>query len=106
MNYRLFEQHAAAYLREKDHEILYEDYRKSRTQIDVVARKGSTLVVIEVKYRKNGGLPEELISHGQMQRILREVGPLMGQHNCSDWQFLLFFYCAKSFHPDIITIEC
>lgn len=106
MDYRLFERHAAAYLRHRDHDILHEDYRRSRTQIDLIARKDATLIVVEVKYRKYGGLPSELISHGQMQRILREIGPLMVQYNCRDWQLLLFFYAAKDFNPTIIELEC
>lgn len=62
MDYLLYEQHAAAYIQNKGYEILFENYRRSRIQIDVVARKENVLVIIEVKYRKNEGLPCELIS--------------------------------------------
>jgi len=106
MDYRLYEKHAAAYLRNELYEVLVENYRRSRTQIDVVARKNSVLIVAEVKYRRNGGLPEELISHGQKERIHREIGPLMVKYHCNEWQLLLFFYRAKSFVPEIIALEC
>ena len=65
MDYRLYEKHAAAYLRNDHCEVLIENYRRSRTQIDVVARKHGVLIVAEVKYRKPSVLPEGLISHGQ-----------------------------------------
>lgn len=106
MDYRLYEKHAAAYLRNELYEVLVENYRRSRTQIDVVARKNSVLIVAEVKYRRHGGLPEELISHGQKERIHREIGPLMIKYHCNEWQLLLFFYRAKSFVPEIIALEC
>ena len=106
MDYRLYEKHAAAYLRNDLYEVLVENYRRSRTQIDVVARKNSVLIVAEVKYRRHGGLPEELISHGQKERIHREIGPLMIKYHCNEWQLLLFFYRAKSFIPEIIALEC
>jgi Holliday junction resolvase-like predicted endonuclease len=106
MDYRLYEKHAAAYLRNDLYEVLVENYRRSRTQIDVVARKNSVLIVAEVKYRRHGGLPEELISHGQKERIHREIGPLMIKYHCNEWRLLLFFYRAKSFVPEIIALEC
>lgn len=106
MNYQLFEKHAAAFLREHHHEVLVEDYRRSRTQIDVIARKNKILVVVEVKYRKHGGLPEGLISPGQKERILREIGPLMVKYNCQEYRLVLFYYRAKNFVPEIIAIEC
>ncbi len=106
MDYRLYEKHAAAYLRNELYEVLVENYRRSRTQIDVVARKNGVLLVAEVKYRRHGGLPEELISHGQKKRIQREIGPLMVKYHCKEWQLLLFFYRGKSFVPEIIALEC
>ena len=106
MDYRLYEKHAAAYLRNDHCEVLVENYRHSRTQIDVVARKNGVLIVAEVKYRKHGGLPEGLISHGQKARIMNEIGLLMVRYQCREWQLLLFLYRAKSFIPEIIALEC
>ena len=69
-------------------------------------RKENILVIIEVKYRKNEGLPCELISGGQMQRILHEAGPLMAQYHCLEWQLLLFYYTGESLVPQLFPIEC
>ena len=87
-------------------EALFEDYRQARPQIAIVARKNGILIVAEVKYRRHGGLPEELISRGQKERIHREIGPLMVKYHCNEWQLLLFFYRARSFVPEIIALEC
>ena len=106
MDYLLYEQHAAAYIQNKGYEILYENYRRSRIQIDVVARKENVLVIIEVKYRKNEGLPCGLIYRGQMQRILNAAIPLMAQHHCLEWQLLLFYYTGEILVPELFPIEC
>ena len=45
------EQQAVAYLRREGYEILYRNYRYQRAEIDILAMRGSVLVVVEVKTR-------------------------------------------------------
>lgn len=47
------EAQAAAYLRQQGYEILCRNFRYQRAEIDILARRGTTLVVVEVKTRTN-----------------------------------------------------
>lgn len=46
---------AAAYLRLEGYRILRRNFRHSRVEIDILARKGALLAVVEVKYRRSTG---------------------------------------------------
>jgi putative endonuclease len=48
------EQIAAAYLQQRGYVILTTNWRCTRGEIDIVARKGETLVFVEVRARKQG----------------------------------------------------
>ncbi|MDE3060466.1 MAG: YraN family protein [Pseudomonadota bacterium] len=71
---------ACAYLRCKGYRILAERYRNAMGEIDILARKGRTLVAIEVKARKTLEQCEESITPWKQQKIARAVeGLLSGQ---------------------------
>ena len=97
-------QHAAAYIQNKGTKF-YENYRRSRIQIDVVARKENVLVIIELKYRKNEGLPCELISGGQMQRILNQLYLLWRSTIALNGSSSSSISQAK-FRAELFPIEC
>jgi putative endonuclease len=65
------ENRAAAYLRLKGYGILERNYRVPQGEIDLVARKGDTIVFVEVKSRKNNshGTPLEAVSPKKVQRV-------------------------------------
>ena len=46
---------AAEYLRKKRYEILGMNYRCREGELDIIARKGQTVVFVEVKLRREGG---------------------------------------------------
>ena len=98
-------QHAAAYIQNKGYEILYENYRRSRIEIDVVARKENVLVIIELKYRKNEGLPCDPVSGGQMQRILNAAMFLWRSTIALNGSSFSSISQAK-FRPELFPIEC
>ena len=62
---------AAAYLQELDYEILDRNWRFKRVELDIVARKDSTLVFCEVKTRRSNshGIPSEAITPAKLQNI-------------------------------------
>ena len=66
-----YERRAEQYLREKGYEILERNFRCAYGEIDLIARQGSGLIFVEVKYRKNrrAGLPEEAVSLLKQQKI-------------------------------------
>ncbi len=64
---------AVAALRKKGYEILAENYRHQKAEIDIIARTGDTLVIVEVKTRStpNFGLPQEFVKPKQIGQLLK-----------------------------------
>ena len=62
---------ATEYLQEKGYEILERDWKSGHHDLDIVAKDGSTLVVVEVKTRRNRlfGDPEEAIDYKKRQSL-------------------------------------
>ena len=58
-------------LRLKGYRILARDYRVPMGEIDIMARRGSTLVAIEVKARGDHASASEAITPRQRRRIMR-----------------------------------
>ncbi len=68
-----YEERAAQWLAEEGYEILCRNFHSSYGEIDLIARQGTCLVFVEVKYRKNRGMgrPEEAVSREKQVRICR-----------------------------------
>lgn len=66
-----YEKKAANYLRTVGYRIIEQNYRCPQGEIDLIARDGSYLVFIEVKYRKNlsAGYGEEAVGYRKQMRI-------------------------------------
>ena len=63
---------AANYLIENGFEVIKKNYRYSRFEIDIIAKKEKTLVFVEVKTRATNyfGEPEEAVSEKQAKQII------------------------------------
>ena len=68
-----YEQRAANWLEYCGYEIICRNFRCPFGEIDIIARQGSCLVFIEVKYRssRKNGYPEEAVSREKQRRISR-----------------------------------
>ena len=75
---RLAETIACWSLRLRGYSILARNVRVCGREVDVVARRGRTLVVCEVKARRSGrrGAPEEMVGEWQRRR-LREAAEVL-----------------------------
>ena len=62
---------AAAFLEEKGYELIERDWKSGHHDLDIVAKDGSTLVIVEVKTRRNRlyGNPEEAIDYRKRRRV-------------------------------------
>lgn len=67
---------AAAYLQLKGYRILARDYRTAVGQVDVVAKRGDTLVLVEVKWRPTLAQAADAIRPTQRARIARAAGAI------------------------------
>lgn len=68
---KLGEHYAADFLQQKGFELIAQNYRQGRKEIDLIAKKENVLHFVEVKTRKNDdfGLPEAFVSEAQATRI-------------------------------------
>ena len=66
------EQKAAEYLENKGYRILWRDWRDGHRDLDIVAVDADTLVVVEVKTRRNGDVmaPELAVTPKKMRNIV------------------------------------
>ncbi|MEX1108022.1 MAG: YraN family protein [Dongiaceae bacterium] len=71
---------AAWFLRLKGYRILARDLRCPVGEIDLVARRGRTLAIVEVKARPDRTIAAESISPRQRQRILAALGWFLARH--------------------------
>jgi putative endonuclease len=67
----LAEELAALYLRLKFYNILQRRYKTNMGEVDIIAKRGKSIVFIEVKARKNGRDIHEVITTNQKNRITR-----------------------------------
>lgn len=63
----------AGYLEKEGYRIIETNFYFKGGEIDIIARDGSYLVFVEVKYRsgRGSGLPEESVTAGKIRRISR-----------------------------------
>ena len=66
------EDKAAEYLTEKGYQILHRNWHSGHKELDIVALKDQTLIVVEVKTRKNTlyGNPQDAVNDKKIRRIV------------------------------------
>ena len=79
---RSAERAAAWWLRLHGYRVLDRNLRVAGREVDVVARRGSLLVVCEVKARRHDGRgrPEEAVDERRRRRLLRAGEVLLARH--------------------------
>ena len=71
---------AAGLLRLKGYRILARDYRAGVGELDIVARRGRLLAVIEVKRRPDVAAALAAVTARQQRRIIRAAQAFMARH--------------------------
>ena len=86
---------AARFLEDEGYEILDRDWKSGHHDLDIVARDGQTLVIVEVKTRRNRlfGNPEESIDYKKRQSLQTAINHYVKSHATS-----------RSLRFDVITI--
>ncbi|WP_407318313.1 YraN family protein [Isoptericola halotolerans] len=79
---RYGERVATRYLSDRGYEVLDRNWRGTRGELDLVARRGGTLVVVEVKTRRGEafGHPAEAVTRAKLARIRRLTGEWLHTH--------------------------
>lgn len=80
------EERACDYLRSIGYEILERNYCVRGGEIDVVARDGTTIVFVEVKYRSSTryGTGLESVTPRKIARMMLAIGRYMQEHGTDD----------------------
>jgi len=78
---RAGEKAAADFLKAKGYKVLQQNYLLPDGEIDIVAQDGQTLVIVEVKTRKNNnfGKPYEAVTETKQRRIMKLARQFMGR---------------------------
>lgn len=73
---------AATFLEEKGYAIVERDWKSGHHDLDIVAKDGSTLVIVEVKTRRNRlyGNPEEAIDYRKRRSLLSAINHYTKSH--------------------------
>jgi len=82
------EELAAGMLRKKGYEILEQNWRFSRAEVDIIAREGAALVFLEVKTRRTGqfGHPASFVTP-KKRRFLADAAQEYMRSIGHDWAF-------------------
>ena len=77
------EEMARKFLVEKGFEILATNWRYSKDEIDIIARKDNCLVIVEVKTRFSNvfGEPEEFVSNKKQSFLIRAANVYVEKNN-------------------------
>jgi len=76
------EEQAAEYLQEQGYEIIERDWKSGHHDLDIIARDGQALVIVEVKTRRNRlfGSPEEAVDYKKRQSLQRAMNHYVKSH--------------------------
>lgn len=74
---------AADYLRDKGYVIIDRDWKSGHHDLDIVAKEDETLVIVEVKTRRNRlfGNPEEAIDYKKRQSLQSAINHYVKSHH-------------------------
>ena len=81
-----YEEQAAAFLEQQGFQILERNDRDRKGEIDIIAKDGTCLVFVEVKYRKDidNGYPEEAVGYYKQQHIRHTAAYYLCSHGLGD----------------------
>ena len=73
---------AVDFLRKKGYKIVTRNFHYQKAEVDIIARKGNILAVVEVKTRSTPdfGNPEEFLKARQIQRLVKAVDFFVNEH--------------------------
>jgi putative endonuclease len=74
---------AVEFLLKKGYEIVSRNFIYQKAEVDIIARKGSTLAIIEVKTRSTPdfGNPQEFVKAKQIQNLVKAVDHFVDEHD-------------------------
>ena len=102
------EEIAAQYLIEKGYEIVERNWRNSHKEIDIIAKDGVELVIVEVKTRQSDdfGEPDIAVTRQKQSRLIYAANAYLFRHNLDiDTRFDIISIVMKDGNPIVDHIE-
>ena len=99
------ENEAASYLKKKGYHILERNYRYQKAEIDLIARRGDLIAIIEVKTRTGKALEHrvEAINRKKIQRLVAAADQYLSSRNIAlEVRFDIIWITR---HPKGISLE-
>ena len=80
---QIAEQRAVIYLKNSGYQILEQNYRFRKAEIDIIAKKDNFIIVIEVKARTSSffGTPESFVNRKKIQLLVSATDAYIQQKN-------------------------
>ena len=77
------EEFAVDFLLQKKYVILERNYRFDKAEVDIIAKQGEVLAIVEVKTRssKDFGNPQDFVKPKQIQRLVKAVDEYVTSNN-------------------------
>ena len=94
------EQLACRFLQEHGYEVLERNWRHGRHELDIIARKGPELVIVEVKTRSSDrhGQPAEAVKKGKRGLMIKAANAYVQATGCA--LALRFDILSVILHPE------
>ena len=79
------EDKASEFLQLNGYQIIERDWKSGHHDLDIIAKDGSTLVIVEVKTRRSRlfGDPEEAVDYKKRQSLQSAINHYVKSHRCS-----------------------
>lgn len=76
------EEMAVAHLLAKGYEIVARNFMYQKAEVDIIARKGNILAVVEVKTRStpNFGDPQDFVKKKQINQLVKAIDHFVNEH--------------------------
>ncbi len=80
---QIAEQRAVTYLKKMGYEILEQNYRYRKAEIDIIAKKDTFIIVVEVKARSSSffGAPESFVNQKKIQLLVLAIDAYIQKNN-------------------------
>ena len=99
---------ALEYLAKKGYTIVAKNWHNGHEEIDIIAKDGEMLVIVEVKTRESNafGHPENFLSKGQQKRLINAADAYIVQHDLDvEVRFDVIGITVDTHPPHIIHID-
>jgi len=99
---------AVEYLIKKGYHIITRNWHHGHEEIDIIAKDGDMLVIVEVKTRESDafGNPEDFLSRGQQKRLINAADAYVNEFDLDiDVRFDVIGITVDTKPPQIIHID-